>query len=284
YAWPRPDMRLIHLAGHVRNALPIGLSELAWAFMWYFCTVLLGFFKADKSLGWFGASHRALMALNTFVWLYFFNLLPSISRCVDLPHRYLLELMDGSIRFAAWSGLLAATLLTVLAPDLLGLIYGPAFRSAADSFTILVWMLPIAMLSGHHRYILVGYNRQRWLFYCTAISAAAAVVLGFALEPSYGGPGAAWALVAANALNFILVYVAVAKLVVPVTLTQQLKAPVVTLAVAFLAGFVLFKWNFWVALAAGIAIYAAGLAVSDGRQLSSFFAVIFRKRQVARLG
>ena len=105
FAWPRPDMHVMHLLGHVRRAAPIGLSELAWAFMWYFCTVLLGFFFADKTLGWFGASHRALMALHTFVWLYFFNLLPSISRCVALPHQKLLELMDGSVRLAAWAGL-----------------------------------------------------------------------------------------------------------------------------------------------------------------------------------
>ena len=67
---------------HLTEAAPIGLTELAWAFMWYFGTVLLGFIFSDASLGWFGASHRALMALHTFVWLYFFNLLPSISRCV----------------------------------------------------------------------------------------------------------------------------------------------------------------------------------------------------------
>ena len=80
-AWPWPDLRAAGLFRHLREAAPIGLNELAWAFMWYFCTVLLGFLYSDRTLGWFGASHRALMALNTFVYLYFFNLLPSISRC-----------------------------------------------------------------------------------------------------------------------------------------------------------------------------------------------------------
>ena len=65
---------------HLKEASPIGLTELAWAFMWYFCTVLLGLIFSDATLGWFGASPRALMALHSFVWLYFFNVLPSISR------------------------------------------------------------------------------------------------------------------------------------------------------------------------------------------------------------
>src|SRR5262249_50275158 len=161
----------------------------AWAFMWYFCTVVLGFVFADASLGWFGASHRALMALHAFVWLYFFNLLPSISRCVALPVQQLLGLMDRSIRFAAWTGFFAVGVLTALAPMLLTIVYGPDFRAATNSFTVLAWMLPVAMLSGHHRYILIAYNQQRRLLTCTACAAAAAVLLGFLLCPHYGGIG-----------------------------------------------------------------------------------------------
>src|SRR5579862_24355 len=43
FAWPWPDLRLSGILGHIREAAPIGFTELAWAFMWYFCTVLLGF-------------------------------------------------------------------------------------------------------------------------------------------------------------------------------------------------------------------------------------------------
>ncbi len=68
------------LAPHWKQALPIGMTEMAWAFTWYFSTVILGLIYAKELLGWFGASHRLLMALHTFVFLYFFNLLPSISR------------------------------------------------------------------------------------------------------------------------------------------------------------------------------------------------------------
>jgi hypothetical protein len=45
------------------------------------------------------------MARHSFVWLYFFNLLPSISRCVARPKQDMLELMDGSVRLTAWAGL-----------------------------------------------------------------------------------------------------------------------------------------------------------------------------------
>ncbi len=281
FEWPRPELRISHLTGHLREAFPIGLTELAWAFMWYFCTVLLGFIFADQSLGWFGASHRALMALHTFVWLYFFNLLPSISRCVALPKQQLLDLMDHSIRFTAWIGLLAAGVLTTMAPLLLSLIYGPSFRAAASSFGILVWMLPVAMLSGHHRYILIAYNHQKSLLACTACSGAAAVLLGFALVPLYGGSGAAWALLMANVINFVLVYFTVRRLVTEVSVTGHLVMPLCALGVAAGLYASLASWNVWPAVSAGCAVYIAILLWADGSRLASFLQAIIRKPELA---
>jgi len=277
FAWPWPDLHVARLVGHLKEASPIGLTELAWAFMWYFCTVLLGFIFPDQSLGWFGASHRAVMALHTFVYLYFFNLLPSISRCAALPHKYLLELTDRSIRFVAWTGLCAAALLTALAPQLMTLMYGSPFRPASHSFSILVWILPVAMLSGHHRYILIAYNHQNTLLRCTAYSAAVAVLLGFALVPFYRGQGAAWALLVAVAINFVLVYISVRRLVVEVPVHRQLAAPLTVLAVSVILYLVLARWNVGVALAASAAVYMASLLRSDGRRLASFLLTLVRK-------
>ena len=277
FAWTWPELHFRRLLGHIKAASPIGLTELAWAFMWYFCTVMLGFIFSDMSLGWFGASHRALMALHTFVWLYFFNMLPSISRCAGLPHEHLLELMDRSVRFTAWMGIFAAGLLTVVSPLVLTMMYGESFHDAWRSFSVLVWMLPVAMLSGHHRYILVAYNQQKRLLYCTAASAIAAVALSFVLVPLYKSQGAAYALLIANIFNFALVYVAVRQLVVRVSVGRHLVAPVTALAVAALIYLALTEWNFWAALALGTGIYALVLIRSDGRRLISFVQTLIRR-------
>ena len=277
----RPWPSLRNLTAHLSESVPIGLAELAWAFMWYFCTVLLGFFYSDWTLGWFGASHRAVMALHTFVWLYFFNLLPSISRCVPQPKLKLLKLMDDSIRMTAWVGLFLASFLTVLAPLVLRIIYGPFFSTASKSFAVLVWMLPVAMLSGHHRYVLVAYRRQKQLLICTVISAAVAVVLGFVLVPPFRGRGAAWALVIANVVNFVLVYIAARKLVVHIPVHRQLAAPLLSLGAAALVYIGLLNWNPWLALAAATATYSLGLIWSDGPTAASFFRSVLTRQPIA---
>jgi PST family polysaccharide transporter len=268
--WPWPDLHVGRLLGHIRESVPIGLSELSWAFMWYFCTVLLGLFYPDKYLGWFGASHRTVMAMHSFVVLYFFNLLPSISRCVGRPNSQLLELMDRSVRFVAWTGLYAAAAVSVLAPWVMQLLYSKSFRAGSGTLVILVWMLPIAMLSGHHRFILLAYNRQTRLLGCMIASAVAAVVSGLVLTPLYGGRGAACALLIANALNLVLVYFSVRKLIVTVPLWPQLKVPLAALGSGALIFFALVRWNLFVALAAGSLWYLAVLLWKDGSSLLTY--------------
>ncbi|HEY7336564.1 MAG TPA: flippase [Bryobacteraceae bacterium] len=268
FAWPWPDLKISQLMGHLKESSPIGLTELAWGFMWYFCTVLLGLIFSDVTLGWWGASHRALMALHTFVWLYFFNLLPSISRCALRSKQDLLQLMDESVRFTAWTGLFSGGLLMAVAPDLLALLYGPNFRQAAQSFSVLVWMLPVAMLSGHHRYILIAYKEQGRLLLCTSLSAASAVILGLILVPRYDGPGAAWALLIANAFNFALVYFSVKRLVVEVPVLPQLTRPLIALAAATTIFLLLFRINYWIALALACAAYLASFLWVDGRRIA----------------
>jgi O-antigen/teichoic acid export membrane protein len=274
--WPTPDLHPSHIIGHLREAAPIGLTELAWTCMLNFCTVLLGFLFPDKTLGWFGGAHHALMALHTFVYLYFFNLLPSIARCVALPHEYLLQLMDRSVRFTAWTGLFGAGLLTALAPQVMVILYGKQFRPAASSFEILVWMLPVSMLSGHHRFTLIAYGRQKQLMVCTFISAAAVMICGVILIPLFGGPGAAYALLIAVTVNFALVYFAVRRLVLDVPVTPQVSAPLIALAFATGIYLALARWNMLIALAAGCALYLGILARTDGALLVSFARTILR--------
>ena len=269
------------LGFHLRQASPIGFTELAWAFMWYFVTVLLGLRFERETLSYFGASHRVLMALHTFVWLYFFNLLPSISRCSTLPGKHLRGLMKPSLFLAAWSSLFVAFVSTALGREILAILYGSRFGDAGASFSVLVWMLPIAMMSGHYRYILVGYNLQGRLLRCTLISGAAAVVLGIVLVRAFGATGGAWTLIAGNALNLALVYREVQKRVMPLPFWNELSRPAIAL---LLAGgiFVVARqsWSPWIAAAAGSAVYLTMLALSAGREAVTFARRRFRPAQI----
>lgn len=264
--WPR--LRPAGLLAHLREALPIGLSQLAWAFLWYFATVLLGFLVAGRELGFFGASHRAAIALHTFVWLYFFNLLPSIARCAALPNETLRRLMDGSIRAVAWGSLFVALLTTLLARELLVTVYGPAFAGATRSFAILMWMVPVAMLSGHYRFTLIGYGLQKLEFYCNLAAGGVAVALCLALIPPLGAVGAAAALLAANVVNFALARLCVDRRVAVIPFGGRLPGPLTATVAGAVAYLALARRGAWLAGAAAAAAYALVFMIWERRGLA----------------
>jgi O-antigen/teichoic acid export membrane protein len=147
------------------------------------------------------------MALHTFVWLYFFNLLPSLVRTVDQPQERLQALMGRSLNLTAWTGCAVALALTLGGGRLMSLAYGPEFTAAATPLAILAWILPVALVSGHYRYVLIAYGAQRLEFACSAAAAVTAVAGGLALIPKYEAAGAATALLLASLVNLAYAFV-----------------------------------------------------------------------------
>ncbi len=203
---PRLIFRLSRLSSSIRQALPIGLSELSWAFTFYFPTVLLGIMVGGESLGWFSAAHRCIMALHTFVWLYFFNLLPSISRSALEPLEQLQELMRRSLRGTLWLAVFIGLAGTLLARPLITIVFGQQFEGAGGIFQILVWVLAVTLWSGHYRYALIGFSQQKLEFAASASAGLTRVVSGLVLIPPFGATGAAVSLLAASVVHGGLAY------------------------------------------------------------------------------
>lgn len=263
--WPP---RWADLIAHLRRSWPIGLSQISWAALWYLATVFLGIWVVDESLGQFAASHRIVMALHTFVWMYFYNLLPTICRTAAATGQDLRGLLGPSLTLTSWAGGLAALLGTVLAQDLMALVYGEAYRSAGRMLSVLIWALPVALLSGHYRYALVACDHERLELRCNAIAAGMAVILGMLLIPTYGASGAALVLLASAIVVLVLAHAAARE--------ADVLAPPIALALP--AGFALLvgglvarslsEFGCWVAAAGAACAYLSLLMLCEFRRWS----------------
>ncbi|MCB1022727.1 MAG: oligosaccharide flippase family protein [Acidobacteria bacterium] len=189
---------------HLKTSAPIGLSNLAWAALWFFPVVILGLTLHDSSVGWFGAAHRATLALHTFVWWYFFNLLPSMARTVGRPREELAPLMTRSLEITSWASLAMALGFTLLAQQLLSLAYGADFAQGGPLLATLVWAIPVTALSGHYRYLLLAYDFQGLLFAWTTVGAVVACAITWALAGQLGALAGAAGLVAGNVVLLLL--------------------------------------------------------------------------------
>jgi len=249
----KTDLRMLWRT--FREALPIGLSDITWAFMWYFATILLGLLTVGKEVGWFCAAHRPVMTLHTFVWLYFCNLLPTISRSENEPKEVLDDLMRYSMSFMSWGTVFLGVVGLTMAEPLMVLVFGNEFLESGKVMKVLIWMIPLSSLGCHYRYILIGYGYQKHEFISQAAAAAASIVLGLAFIPKYGKEGAAFSLVIAVSLYCVLVYVFVKICIRRIPFLPYVFKPLLG-GVGMLALFFFINiYNLWMAIIFSVSLY-----------------------------
>jgi O-antigen/teichoic acid export membrane protein len=177
-----------------RETLPIGISTLFWMMRMFGATALLGTVASAQDVGFFGAAMRLYVAIHTFVYLHFFNLLPSLSRAWHQDAKSFTTLVGHSLRLVAWVGVVGGTAWLLLAPTAVTLVYGAAFAPAAAPLRWLGAALVVTALSGHYRYGLIATGHQPTEMLTAGIGTLSAVVLvplGYTLQ---GTSGAAMAL------------------------------------------------------------------------------------------
>jgi O-antigen/teichoic acid export membrane protein len=202
------------LAGAVamwRHSWPLGASEVAWAALWYSPGVLLGALSTAEQLAWLAGPLRIVLALHTFVWLYFFNLLPALTRALVTAESEWRSLARRSLRTSMWLACLVALAGTLFAPLVVQTVYGAAYARAALPLQIVIWMIPLAWFSGHFRYTLIAAGEQRWEFGALAATVVITLLCGALTAPTLGAVGAAISLVVGGTINGALAWMAVAR-------------------------------------------------------------------------
>ncbi len=253
------------LKAHLKSGWPIGLSQISWAALWYFATIFLGLWVAGSSLGHFTAAHRIVLALHTFVWMYFYNLLPAICRTAAAPGEDIERLLSPSLALTSWAGGLGRCLVTFLADDIVVLAYGEAYRPAGRLLAVLIWAVPVALASGHYRYALIACDHERVEFRANAIGAVVAVALGTLLIPWHGALAAAAALVASTLVVLVLAHSAAREHSLSVPPLARALPAWAGLAVAGLVGRSLSIYGSWTAAAGAACVYLALLVSFESR-------------------
>ena len=195
----------------LRQSWPLGASEVTWAALWYSPGIVLGAVSSSEQMAWLAGPLRIVLALHTFVWLYFFNLLPALTRALVTAESEWRSLTRRSLRTSMWLACLVALVGTLFAPVVVQTVYGAAYARAALPLQIVIWMIPLAWFSGHFRYTLIAAGEQRWEFGALAATVVVTLLCGALTAPTLGAVGAAISLVVGGAINGTLAWLAVAR-------------------------------------------------------------------------
>jgi O-antigen/teichoic acid export membrane protein len=275
---PRLDRTLI------TEALPIGLSQLMWAAKFFFATVFLGLFAREEEVGQFGAALRIIVALHTFITLYFYNLLPSISQYSKESDSLLASLVGGAMRASSWLALLGCMIGTISAKPAMHLIYGADYEGAAIVLQLLLWMLGVTLWGAHYRCTLIGCGFQRLELLGAAIGAGLNVLLITLLYSRFGLAGAASAMLIAGFVTEGVAYYFVQRYIVSIGIWRQLQQMgIVGLALA-LSLYVMGTYPLWLKMGVVLVLFMTGVCLFDRQilaDLCAFFPTRSRDEQRA---
>jgi O-antigen/teichoic acid export membrane protein len=231
----RPDWRgaVTGAVSLLKQAWFLGASDLAWAAMWYSPSVLIGWFAISElfQVAWVAAAVRIVMALHTFVWLYFFNMIPNLSKEIHEGLAGWRDLVARSMSTSMWGACMVALGGTFFAPFIVSTTYGGSYDAAVLPFQIAIWMIPIAWFSGHFRFSLIASGRQDLEFLACAAGGITTIVTAFFGVRYSGANGATAALVAGGFVNMVLSGYAMFKVIGRVPLTPAAD-PVLSCVVA----------------------------------------------------
>jgi O-antigen/teichoic acid export membrane protein len=190
-----------------RDGVPIGLSQMFWTIKMFGATFVVGLIATAEDTGYFAGAMRIYVALHTFVYLYYFNMLPSMSRAWEEGPEKLAGLIRHSLKIVAGCSLIAGIVWVAGAPFIMTGAYGPSFISGAAALQWLAGACIAAAISGHYRFGLIAAGAQRNEMIATAIGSLAALGLIPVGYFSVGISGAAAALFFAEIVVLVLSYV-----------------------------------------------------------------------------
>jgi O-antigen/teichoic acid export membrane protein len=266
----RPDA-LVRLA---REAAPVGVSQLLWALNQYLPTLLIALLLSAGAVAFYGASHRIVMSLGTFTFLYFFNLYPSLVRTSAARDGSFATLMGHSFRGTAWLGMGAALGGTLLAEPICRLAYGPAFSAAQTQFAILIWALPVSLLSGHARFGLIASGHQRRELAAQAAGVVVTLGLGLLFVTRFGAEGAALAMVVSQVVVWGIAHCAARGPLGPLPWLRPLLGPLGAAVAAGLLASALPTDSAWLRTAVALGVYAGVGSIAEARSLGELRAAL----------
>ena len=163
--------------GLFREGLPIGLSQIFWVVKMYGATLIVGVIATAEETGYFASAMRIFIALHAFVWLYYLNLLPSLSREWQKGPKKFSELISNSMRIVSTVSLFVAIVWVLSANFIITLAYGQKFAAAAAALQWLAGVCAVAAISGHYRFGLIAAGHQNKEMLTAALGAVLSVIL-----------------------------------------------------------------------------------------------------------
>jgi O-antigen/teichoic acid export membrane protein len=188
----------------VRMALPLAGTLLINYLYFRLDVLLLSWIKTDADVARYGLAYRVLEGLMVLPGYLMLALFPTIARSADGDSR-LSVTIGSALTVLEAIGVPLAALMAIFSPEIVVLLGGHKYASAAPVLAILSLALFLSYVNGVFGNALMAMGRQRRLFWLASATLGVNVIVNLVLIPPLGPNGAAIAVVISEVVGVALV-------------------------------------------------------------------------------
>ncbi len=188
----------------LRESWPLIFSAVAIVIYMKIDQVMLESMAGSREVGIYSAAVRLSEVWFAIPTILASSLLPSIVRSKSLEPSVYLGRVQRFYDLNAGLAYLLCVPVSILAPLIVGVLYGEAYESAGAILRVHVWASVFVFLGVARSSFLLCEGLLRYTLYATVAGSLVNVALNLMMIPRLGGLGAAWATVVSYAVAAVI--------------------------------------------------------------------------------
>lgn len=200
---PSFKREVISAYGIIKEALPIGLSNIMTIVYLVIGSLILFQFRGANEVGYYALAFRLITSLRIIPEAMMHSLFPFLAKAHLEGSGQVSIIFKTAMKYGALIAFPLAIGTVIVAPSVVVLLGGDNFKPAAMALSILIWATFLAFFNIIFRFTFNAISLQKYGLWISISMIAASVVFSLLLIPIYGFIGASYALVIAEGIGFV---------------------------------------------------------------------------------
>lgn len=243
---------------------PFGLATFMVHIFNSLDTVVLGFIRTNREVGYYNAAYQVIGAFILAIAVFYNAIFPVLSDYYKNHRQKFERIFRNTLKFTSSIAIPLGVGGTILAKPTINLLFGPHYEPATTTFQILIWVAALLCIDTAYTFGLLSSGREGDNFKSVAFQAGLTVVFIAILIPYYGLVGAALATLLAEIGGGIVRLFKFSKITQEFNFAPYLLRPALASAVMALALIFLIKANLIILIFLGGFVYLLVLYLLRG--------------------
>ncbi len=194
YAWkyklPKIEIDLRFWKDTMKESIPFGIVAVSLTIYFFITTVMISVMAGETAVGFYNVAFKLIFFFLSLYSVYMTAIFPVMSSLYKKSRESLKLTFDKSFKYTLMVSLPLCAAITILAPKIIVLCFGPQYTPSIFVLQILIWALIFLFLNAVSINFLGSVNRQLTVIKIMAIGLVVNVLTNAVLISKYSYVGA----------------------------------------------------------------------------------------------